>query len=152
MLKRVPFRSGINKTDTEYSQEGTWIDGDHVRFKNGRAEKIGGFTTISSTTLDGTPRGMFSWRSNASIKFLAIHTNLRHYVWTGGAAYNITPIRSSGTLGANPFATTDGSTTVTVTHTSHGSNIRNQCKHLCHNRLFCCNEYSCRWWWIVSDF
>lgn len=120
MLKRVPFRSGINKTDTEYSQEGTWIDGDHVRFKNGRAEKIGGFTTISSTTLDGTPRGMFSWRSNASIKFLAIHTNLRHYVWTGGAAYNITPIRSSGTLGANPFATTNESAAVTVTHTSHG--------------------------------
>ena len=120
MLNRVPFRSGINKTDTEYSQEGTWVDGDHVRFRNDRAEKIGGFTSVTSTALDGTPRGMFSWRDNDSIRYIAIHTNLRNYVWTGGKAYNITPIRSSGTLGTNPFATTDGSTAVTVTHTSHG--------------------------------
>ena len=121
MLRRVPLQPGVNKDDTAYSQEtAAFVDADHVRFRRGRAQKIGGFSAISFDALDGTPRGMFAWRDNATVKYLAVHTNLRHYVWAGGAAYNITPIRSTGTLGANPFVTVSGSSAVTVTHTSHG--------------------------------
>ncbi|NDG32924.1 hypothetical protein EB118_23005, partial [bacterium] len=47
-------------------------------------------------------------------------TNLKYYIERGGTYYDITPIRSVVTLGANPF-TGNGTTTVVVTATAHGA-------------------------------
>jgi hypothetical protein len=50
---------------------------------------------------------------------LGVGTNLKFYIENGGAYYDITPIRAEHTL-TNPFATTNGSKTVTVTDASGG--------------------------------
>ena len=120
VMRRIPFRAGIVKDDTEYSQEGTWVDGDHVRFRRGRPQKIGGFVKITDDTFAGKARGLHAWRDNDSIKYLAINTHLKNYVYTAGNIYDITPVRSSGTLGSNPFTTESGSAAVAVAHSSHG--------------------------------
>ena len=120
VMRRVPFRPGIVKDDTEYSQEGTWTDGDHVRFRRARPQKIGGFVKITDDTFTGTVRGMHAWRDNSSIKYLSLNTHVKNYVFTGGSIHDITPVRSSGSLGSDPFTTANESTAVTVAHTDHG--------------------------------
>ena len=119
-MRRIPFRPGIVKDDTEYSQEGTWTDGDHVRFRRARPQKIGGFVKITDDTFTGTVRGMHAWRDNSSIKYLSLNTHVKNYVFTGGSIHDITPVRSSGSLGSDPFTTANESTAVTVAHTAHG--------------------------------
>jgi hypothetical protein len=76
-MRRIPFRPGIVKDDTAYSQEGTWVDGDHVRFRRERPQKIGGYVKITDDGFVGSARGMHAWRDNASIKYLSRITFLR---------------------------------------------------------------------------
>ena len=40
-LTKVNFKPGINKEETDYSNEGGWVDGNFIRFRKGRVEKIG---------------------------------------------------------------------------------------------------------------
>ena len=42
-LTKVNFRPGINKEETDYSNEGGWVDGNFIRFRKCRVEKIGGW-------------------------------------------------------------------------------------------------------------
>jgi hypothetical protein len=51
---------------------------------------------------------------------LGIGTNLKFYIENGGLYYDVTPIRATDSLAANPFATVNGSKTVTVTDTTTG--------------------------------
>jgi len=106
-----------------------WIDADKIRFVNGLPQKIGGWekettsptTFTSSTNLSaGKCRALKNWRLLDGTDVLAVGTEKQLLILTGGIFYDITPLRSSATLGANPI-TTAGSTTVTVTHTSHGA-------------------------------
>ena len=52
--------------------------------------------------------------------FRSVGTNLKFYIEEGGFFNDVTPIRATTTLGANPF-TGDGTTTVVVTAASHGA-------------------------------
>jgi len=59
--KKIELRPGFNRNLTEYANEGTWIDGDKVRFKNGRPQKIGGWAKEVASTFEGICRDLFSW-------------------------------------------------------------------------------------------
>jgi hypothetical protein len=54
-----------------------------------------------------------------SQNLIGVGTNLKFYIENGGNYNDITPLRTTTTLGADPF-TGDGTTTVTVTAPSHG--------------------------------
>lgn len=108
-------------TDRGAGKIGRWKDGDKVRFHKGMPQKIGGWQKSSSDTFLGTCRKLTDWLTLSFEKLISAGTHLKLYVWKGGTFYDVTPIRSSGTLGADPFATTNGSAVVTVTHTSHGA-------------------------------
>ena len=107
-----------------------WVDCDKDRFVNGLPQKIGGWqkqTTIpttltSATTLTaGKCRTLANWRLLSGSDVVAAGTDKQLLILQNGTWYDITPARASATLGANPITTSDGSTTVTVTHTSHGA-------------------------------
>jgi hypothetical protein len=120
-LLKLDFQPGINKENTPYSTEGGWEDSDKIRFRSGRPQKIGGWDKYSSDLVAGLPRAQHTWRSLNGTTYLMIATHSKVYVDSGGILTDVTPIRSTATLGTNPFAT-DGSTSlVTVTHTSHGA-------------------------------
>lgn len=119
-LKRLDFRPGVNRESTSYAAEGTWYICDKVRFRSGKPEKIGGWIPLSANTFLGTARTMWAWTTNAGYSNVGVGTHLKYYVENNGSFYDITPIRSSLTLGTNPF-TTNGTTTVTVNHTAHGA-------------------------------
>ena len=118
-LKKLVFKAGINKENTQYSTEGGWYEGDKVRFRQGTPEKIGGWGAISSSTFLGVCRSLWNWVTLAGQNLIAVGTNLKYYIQFAGSYYDVTPLKystSTATL-TNPFSTTNNSTTVTVTDT-----------------------------------
>jgi hypothetical protein len=123
MLQQLKIAPGVNREGTRLSAEGKWYESDKVRFRSGLPEQIGGWVKVSDNTYLGVCRSLFSWTTLSSITYIGVGTNLKFYVSRDGTFYDITPIRSTVTLGADPFATVDTSTTVTVTATGHGANV-----------------------------
>jgi uncharacterized protein YdeI (BOF family) len=119
-LSKLNFKPGINKEETDYSNEGGWVNGDKIRFRKGRVEKIGGWEKLSSDTLVGSARALHSWISLGGNKYLGIGTTNKYYIEEGGAYNDITPIRKT-TTNAATFAATNGSSTLTVTDSAHGA-------------------------------
>tara|TARA_R100001530_G_scaffold19897_1_gene16677 strand:+ start:407 stop:2236 length:1830 start_codon:yes stop_codon:yes gene_type:complete len=121
MLTKIQFAPGIDKQNTEYGAEGRWTDSDMVRFRYGLPEKIGGWSKLIAETLIGVVRDMHAWSDLDGIRYMALGTDRKLYVYSEGAAYDITPIRrTSGTL-TNPFTTINASAVVTVVDTGHGA-------------------------------
>ena len=120
-LVKYLFRPGINREGTEYDNEGGWFDINLVRFKNGRPQKFGGWAKLHTSTFLGTCRSLLSWISLAGTKYLGVGTNLKYYIESGGVYNDITPIRKTSTNSIT-FAATNGSSTITVTDSSHGAN------------------------------
>lgn len=122
MAVRVPFQipPGLNGDDTTYSANARYADCSNVRFWRGRPQTINGWEAITPTTLTGVCRSVFGWTNNASVLNIAFGTHSNLQLYQGGAIYDITPKGPPTLLGANPLAVTNGSPTVTVTHTAHG--------------------------------
>jgi len=120
-LTKMQFRPGINREVTAYSNEGGWFDCNRIRFREGAPETIGGWAKTSTTQFLGVCRALIGWRTLDGGQLLGVGTELKYYLNRGGAYVDLTPLRLTTTAGAVTFAATDGSTTLTVTHTSHGA-------------------------------
>ena len=121
-LKKVVFKPGVNKENTRYSNEGGWYDCDKIRFRQGSPEKIGGWTLISANTFIGTCRSLRAWTTLGSIPLVGVGTHKKFYVEQGGAYYDITPVRKT-TTNAATLSASNGSTTITVTDSTHGAEV-----------------------------
>ena len=119
-LTKFNFKAGINKEETDYSNEGGWVDGDKIRFRRGRVEKIGGWEKATANSYIGTARALHSWTSLGSERFLGLGTTNKYYIESGGTFNDVTPIRKTSTNSIT-FSATDGSTTITATDSSHGA-------------------------------
>ena len=120
-LAKVQFAPGVNKEGTEYTADAGWFDSDKIRFRQGRVEKIGGWTKYSDQSFLGVCRSLHHWASLESINYIGIGTNLKFYVAEGSGYNDVTPIRLTTSAGDATFAATDGSSTITVTETAHGA-------------------------------
>jgi len=122
-LSKLQIAPGIDKQNTEYGAEGRWVDSDNVRFRYGLPEKIGGWEKVTTDALVGATRAILSYSALNGIKYAIYGTNKKLYAYSEGSYADITPTRSTGTGNITDFATTSGSTTVTVTDSSHGALI-----------------------------
>ena len=120
-LTKLQFRPGINRETTSYSNEGGWFDCDKIRFNFGLPQKLGGWEKYSSNTYLGTARRLHNWIALDSSNYLGVGTHLKYYIEEGGLYNDVTPIRSTTSAGDVTFSATNGSTTITVTDTSHGA-------------------------------
>jgi len=120
-LKKILFKPGVNKENTRYTTEGGWYESDKVRFRQGTPEKIGGWLQVSASKFLGVCRSLWNWVTLSGQNLIGIGTNLKFYIENGGSYYDITPIRTSATLGSNPFAVNGTTNVVTVTATGHGA-------------------------------
>ena len=125
-LSKLVFKPGINRDQTNYASEGGWFDCDKIRFRSGFPEKIGGWTVQTFQQYVGAARAIYPWITSTGQEITAVGTNEKIYVVVGTNLIDITPIRvtytnSTSPSTANCFATTNGSTTVTVTITAHGA-------------------------------
>ena len=121
-LQKLALKPGMNREGTAYSTEGTWYDGDKVRFRSGLPEKIGGWTQYSPNQFLGYCRALWNWQALNQNQYLGVGTNIKYYIAFGGAYYDITPITTTETL-TNPFSTTNTSKTVTVTDGTYGPSV-----------------------------
>ena len=120
-LKKLQQKAGVNRENTRYTSENGYYVSDKIRFRQGTPEKIGGWQRISSTIFQGVCRSLWNWVTLGGQNLLAVGTNLKYYIESGGAYNDITPLRKTpATLANNPFATTSGSTTVVVTDATGG--------------------------------
>ena len=121
-LTKVTFKPGINRESTSYAAENGWYDSDLIRFRKGRPEKMGGWTKLSSNTIIGTTRSLHTWAALDASKYMGVGTEAKFYIEEGGTYNDITPLRKTVTLGANPIVTgTASSGVVTINDTGHGA-------------------------------
>ena len=123
-LTKLQFRPGINREGTNYSNEGGWYDGDKIRFRSGFVERIGGWAKVGTNAFDGTCRKLHDFVTLASQNLLFMGTNTKVYLEDSGTLNNITPIRRTVTLGANPIETqTAGTGVIRVTDPGHSATL-----------------------------
>lgn len=111
---------------TPRDAKGRWKNGNYARFgKNGKPMKLGGCVNQLGSTFLGKCRRMYPFLAFNLKKYLALGTHLRFYIYEDGLQSNVTPIENStaapfsATPLSNPFTTSAGTTTVTVTHAAH---------------------------------
>jgi hypothetical protein len=131
-LQKLQLRPGINRESTTLANEGTWFEMDKVRFRSGYPEKLGGWTLDTGATPSalqpptgsfwGIARSLWNWITLSSANLMGIGTNLKYYIQdsSGGAFYDVTPLRDISTVASNAFTTVSGSTTVVVNDAGHG--------------------------------
>jgi hypothetical protein len=120
-LQTLKIAPGVNRENTRYASEGKWYESDKIRFRQGTPEQIGGWIKVLDSTYLGVCRSLFSWVTLSSVEYIGVGTNLKFYVGRDTSYYDITPVRATVTLGADPFATAVSSPVVTVTATAHGA-------------------------------
>ena len=122
-LQKLQFKPGLNRDQTNYTNEGGFFECNKVRFRSGYPQKIGGWLRYGTFTVVGICRQMFNWITTASDNYLALGTSKKLYIEAGQILNDITPIRQTFTSPTtnNCFTTVNLSKTVTVAITSHGA-------------------------------
>ena len=120
-LQTLEFQPGIDKEGTDYSAKGGWVDGNLVRFRKGRVEKVGGWLKLGTNYYLGTGRALHSWISLGGVRYLGLGTTFKYYIEEGDVYYDVTPVRATTSAGDVTFSASDGSSTITVTDTAHGA-------------------------------
>lgn len=102
-LQYLQFRPGVSRESTNLANTGGFYACQWVRFRSGSPEKINGWSLPSTYTYEGVARSLVEWVSLNGNYIVGVGTNLKYYLYIGGAYFDITPIRLSSNLAANPF-------------------------------------------------
>lgn len=96
--------AGLVSDDTTFSSEGTWEDGNNVRFVRGKPQTIRGWAKLFVDTLTGVCRNVLAWTETAAGLNIAFGTHSNLQVYVSGALYDITPVG----LGSGPIDAAGG--------------------------------------------
>jgi hypothetical protein len=118
-FQKLQFKPGVNRDQTNYTNEGGWNECDKIRFRSGFPEKIGGWIKSTSEYMLGFCRQMFGWITSYNDNFLACGTSKKAYIEVGGYFYDITPLRPTLPTLTTPdtdncITTTNGSPSVLI--------------------------------------
>ena len=116
---KLQFKPGINRDQTDYSNEGGWWECDKIRFRSGYPEKLGGWLKAAPDPFVGYCRQMWNWVTTYSDDMLAMGTDVKVYIEIAGNYYDITPLRTTDPVLETPdtdncINVTNGSTTIIV--------------------------------------
>jgi hypothetical protein len=120
--QELDLQPGINKNNTPYGNEGRWIDGDKVRFRDGRPRKIGGWERQTTSVVGGVPRNTVAWSSLDSEKYLGIGTHKTVEIFSDGEYFDVTPIRAA-ISSVSAISTSAGSNQVQVLVSTHDATV-----------------------------
>ena len=118
---KLQFKPGVNRDQTDYSNEGGWWECDKIRFRSGYPEKIGGWQKATPNPFNGVCRQMWNWITTFSDNFLGMGTNTKLYIEAGGYFNDITPLREVNPTLSSPdtdncvYTSTTTPTLVTIT-------------------------------------
>jgi hypothetical protein len=120
---KIQLKPGVNRDQTNYTNEGGWYECNQIRFRSGQPQKIGGWLKYTLNAFVGVCRQMFGWYTTYGDNFLGVGTNIKVYVEAGGTLNDVTPLRETTAAGAVTFSavtTAPYSSTITVTDVAHG--------------------------------
>ncbi len=122
-LPKLQLQPGANTLATKTLAEGTWIETNCVRFREGYLEKNMGWERMSDDQVampaGGVARSLHGLTDSDAFDYLAIGSNTNLEMLLNGQIYDITPLRATVNVAVN-FSTVLGDETVTVVDTSHG--------------------------------
>ena len=116
---KLQFKPGVNRDQTDYSNEGGWRECDKIRFRSGYPEKLGGWLKAAPDPFIGYCRQMWNWFTTFSDDMLAMGTDVKVYIEIAGNYFDITPLRAINPVLDTPdtdncIGTTNGQAKVTV--------------------------------------
>lgn len=118
---KLQFKPGLNRDQTNYSNEGGWFECDKIRFLSGYPQKIGGWVKATPNYFLGVCRNMWNWITTYTDNFLSLGTDKKLYIEVGGLFYDITPLKAT-TVNAATFSATNGSAIVVVSDSGSDTN------------------------------
>tara|TARA_R100000654_G_scaffold17041_1_gene35746 strand:+ start:563 stop:2503 length:1941 start_codon:yes stop_codon:yes gene_type:complete len=121
MLVEYAFLPGIDKQSSDAGAENRWVDSDNVRFRYGLPEKVGGWSSLVTSTMVGVARAMHAFTDLSGNRYVAIGTDKFLLIYFEGQLYDVTPLKT--TLTSATIATTNGSPTCTITKAAHGLSV-----------------------------
>jgi hypothetical protein len=109
-VKLIP---GVNVGRTPSLNEAGISASDLIRFKDGLAQKLGGWQSFYPFALSGLPRALHAWQDLNAVARLAAGTTTLFGTLSAGTLTDLTPQTKTTNPAAN-FSTTIGSATVTI--------------------------------------
>src|SRR5210317_2192262 len=110
------FFPGIDKQNTTAGAEQRWVDSDNVRFRYGLPEKVGGWSSLITSSICGVARRQFAFVDLNGNRYVAIGTDKFLLIYFEGQLYDVTPLKA--TLSSATIATTDASPICEITTSS----------------------------------
>ena len=120
-LVEYKFLPGIDKQSSDSGAENRWVDSDNVRFRYGLPEKVGGWSSLVTDTIVGVARAMHAFTDLTGNRYVAIGTDKFLLLYFEGKLHDITPLKT--TLTSATIATTNGSSTCTITKAAHNLSV-----------------------------
>jgi hypothetical protein len=126
MLTEIQFAPGIDKQDTSVGAAGRWVDSDLARFRYGLPEKIGGWSSLLTDTIQGVARAQHSFVDKDGNRYVAIGTDKFLLIYFEGQLFDITPFITNNAGAQVTYVSTlatDSTTAKTctvTTATAHG--------------------------------
>ena len=122
-LQYLQFRPGVSRESTDLANSGGWYACDKIRFRSGMPEKLGGWAPATSATFLGDCKHIVEWVTLSGYYLLGLGTNLKYYIYSGGAYFDITPIRVTLDLPANPFLPIYSTLSASISATATSFNV-----------------------------
>lgn len=112
-MQSIRLIPGVDREKTPTLNEAGYSESQLIRWKEGMAQKIGGWRKFYQFAVDGIPRALHAWQDLNETGRLAVGTTTELDVITSGVLDQITP-QQLVTSFAEDFDTTIGSPNVTV--------------------------------------
>lgn len=116
----VTLRPGINVELTPTLLTAGYSQSRLVRFRNGLAQKIGGWTRFYTSVVSGVPRELHAWADLSEANHLLVGTTTTLGMITSGSFKDITPRTLTSDFAPN-FSTVINTPTITVTDPNAGT-------------------------------
>lgn len=92
-LVPITLPPGVYRNGTELDSTGRWYDTNLVRWIEGAMQPVGGWEQRSITALTGKARSLITWKTNDSVRLMAIGTSSKLYAVTqSNSLVDITPV------------------------------------------------------------
>ena len=94
-LIEYKFLPGIDKQSSDAGAESRWIDSDNVRFRYGLPEKVGGWSSLVTSTIVGVARAMHAFTDLTGNRYVATGTDKFLLIYFEGQLYDVTPLKTT---------------------------------------------------------
>lgn len=110
----VALIPGINVERTPTLLQTGYSQSQLIRFKDGLAQKLGGWQKFYANAVSGTPRDLHAWQDLNGVNHLAVGTTTQLDIITSGSLTDVTPQTLKSDF-APALQATAGSPTITIT-------------------------------------